>query len=72
MNDLLNNPPANGLGWISVFSTVFMWFLEKVEHLTVNDTIQFFVGIGGLVFIIFKIVSQILDIKIKKKQLRDE
>lgn len=49
-----------------------MWFLEKIEHLTVNDTIQFFVGIGGLVFIIFKIVSQILDIKIKKKQLRDE
>jgi len=71
VSNVLNTEPANAMGWTTVFSTIFMWFLEKIEHLSINDTLQFFVTLGGLIFIVFKIWSQALDVKIKKRDLKD-
>lgn len=78
MSDILDSPPATGLGILTLAVNVGFFLMEKLNGVEVNDAVQFVVGLGGAVFIIYKAATQIimfqnarLDRKIKKETLKD-
>ena len=67
MDRIFNNPVTDSLGFITVISSVTMSSVEMLSAMNINDTIQSLIGIGGLVFLFFKIKNSRIDYKIKKR-----
>jgi len=72
VEDLLNTDGAQAGGWVAFYSAALTWILELLTHITINDAFQYILSAGGVVFIIFKIKSQMLDVKIKKMTVKEK
>jgi hypothetical protein len=71
-NEVLDNDLAQAGGWTTVVGTFFLWVLEWLAELTVNDFLQGVMLIGSIIFLWYKIVNARLDAKLKRKVLKDE
>ncbi len=56
-------------GISTVFTSVLLYTINKVNLANINDGIVLLTALAGLIWIIYKIVGQRLDNKIKRKEL---
>lgn len=68
MDEFLTSEIAQGAGWTTVGLSLFSAGIELLSQINFNDTLQFLLSLGGLVFLWFKIRMIRLDYQIKKDQ----
>lgn len=61
---------AGGVGTLTMGA--LFWSIEKLTLADVNDYLITFTTVGGLVWMIYKIINSRLDAKIKRKQLEKD
>jgi hypothetical protein len=71
-SDVLDSDLAQAGGWSTVAGSVFLWVMELLGNMSVNDVLQGILLVGSIVFLYYKMLNARLDSKIKKKQLNDD
>jgi hypothetical protein len=71
-SSILNSTEATMGGVITLSLTGLIQVYEWLTMENINDFLEFGIACGGAVFLFYKIKGQILDNKIKRKQLKDE
>tara|TARA_R110001592_G_C13023499_1_gene737748 strand:+ start:388 stop:612 length:225 start_codon:yes stop_codon:yes gene_type:complete len=66
-----NNSLLDTTGQVTFVSALFMNIFNYLTVININTTITMLVSLAGLVYIILKIYSQVLDIKEKRKRLKN-
>jgi hypothetical protein len=72
MQGLLETDIAQAGGWTTVAGSLFLFIMEQLADLTVNDFLQGLMLVGSIIFLFYKIKNSRLDAKLKKKQLDKE
>jgi hypothetical protein len=67
MNRLIDNPILDSLGFATVISTALIGIGEHFAHLNFNDVVQAVIGVGGIIFLFYKIKNSRIDYKVKKR-----
>lgn len=67
MERLINNPIVDSLGLATIISTALIGIGEHFGSLNFNDIVQGFIGVGGVIFLFYKIKNSRLDYKVKKR-----
>jgi len=70
--NMIDTQEATFGGVLTLAATGFIQLYEYFSMEDVNNTLQFFLALGGAIFLYLKIKGQILDNKIKRKSLKDE
>lgn len=65
----LQSELADAMGFTTMVSSIGLAIGDWLDITNVNDWLQFFVTLGGIVWLWFKIKNSRLDAKIKKKIL---
>lgn len=68
MERLINNPIVDSLGLATIISTALIGIGEHFGSLNFNDIVQGFIGVGGVIFLFYKIKNSRLDYKKKKRE----
>lgn len=68
MERLINNPIVDSLGLATIISTALIGIGEHFGSLNFNDIVQGFIGVGGIIFLFYKIKNSRLDYKKKKRE----
>lgn len=63
------NGAADTAGGGSLITGTFLFILDKVHLLNVNDLLVGLTTLGGLVWMVYKIIGQRLDNRIKRQEL---
>tara|TARA_R100001463_G_scaffold18092_3_gene45501 strand:+ start:308 stop:532 length:225 start_codon:yes stop_codon:yes gene_type:complete len=66
-----DNSLLDTTGQVTFVSALFMNIFNYLTVININTTITMLVSLAGLVYIILKIYSQVLDIKEKRKRLKN-
>tara|TARA_R100000908_G_C3705721_1_gene114355 strand:- start:294 stop:518 length:225 start_codon:yes stop_codon:yes gene_type:complete len=66
-----DNSLLDTTGQVTFISALFMNIFNYLTVININTTITMLVSLAGLVYIILKIYSQVLDIKEKRKRLKN-
>ena len=66
-----NNSLLDTTGQVTFVSALFINIFNYLTVININTTITMLVSLAGLVYIILKIYSQVLDIKEKRKRLKN-
>jgi len=72
MQEFLDSDLAQAGGWTSIGGYISFTIMEWITHMSFDGTMKVVMGIGGLIFLGYKIANARLDRKIKKKQLEDK
>jgi hypothetical protein len=72
MQEFLDSDLAQAGGYTTIGGYISLTVMEWITHMTFDNVLQSAMGIGGLIFLGYKIANARLDRRIKKKQLKDE
>lgn len=72
MDGYLETDIAQAGGWTTVGGSLFLFIMEQLADLTVNDFLQGLMLLGSIVFLFYKIKNARLDAKLKKKELNKD
>lgn len=62
---------ADGAGAGSLFTGLLLYIIDHIHLANINDFFVTLTTLGGLVWMVYKIIGQIKDNKIKDKQIEE-
>ena len=68
----MDNDIAQASGWSAVITSIMISIMDWASDLSINEILQGFMYFGSSLFLYYKIVGQRLDVKIKRKIIKED
>ena len=69
---VMDSDIAQASGWSAVITSIMVSIMDWASDLSINEILQGFMYFGSSLFLYYKIVGQRLDVKIKRKIIKED